>query len=62
MDKVGCSWEPYPPLTFGDQCSFVVMPTAATFNFEIPKDQGPVLNVMGLPGDRHDCNVKCRQS
>lgn len=27
LDRIGCSWEPYPPLTFGDQCSLVATPT-----------------------------------
>ncbi|MGW0854133.1 hypothetical protein [Streptomyces sp. NPDC002690] len=62
LDKAGCSWEPYPPLTFGDQCSLVVIPTAANFTFEILESQGPVLNVMGLPGDPHVCDVEHRQS
>ncbi|MFJ6699864.1 hypothetical protein ACIQM4_27895 [Streptomyces sp. NPDC091272] len=62
LDKAGCSWEPYAPLTFADQCSLVVIPTAANFTFEIPEGQEPVLNVMGLPGDGHDCNVKRRQN
>lgn len=57
LDKADCSWEPYPPLTFGDQRTLVVIPTAAHFTFEILDDQGPVLNGMSLPGDGHDCNV-----
>jgi len=31
LDKAGCSCEPYPPLTFGDQCSLVTIPTGASF-------------------------------
>ncbi|MFJ7189559.1 hypothetical protein [Streptomyces bacillaris] len=62
LDKAGCSWEPYEPLTFADQCSLVVIPTAANFTFEIPEGREPALNVMGLPGDGHDCNVKRRQN
>ena len=62
LEKAGCSWEPYPPLTFGDQRSLVVIPTAANFTFEILKGQGTVLNVMGLSGDGHDCNAKRRQN
>ncbi|WEH30986.1 hypothetical protein [Streptomyces sp. AM 3-1-1] len=62
LGKAGCSWEPYPPLTFGNQCSLVVIPTAANFTFEIPEGKGPVLNVMGLTGDGHDCSVERRQN
>ncbi|MFE3119714.1 hypothetical protein [Streptomyces niveus] len=62
LDKADCPWEPYAPLTFGDQCSLVAIPTKANFGFEIPEGGEPVLNVMGLPGDGHDCNVRRRQS
>jgi hypothetical protein len=48
LDKASCPWEPYPPLTFGDQHSLVAIPTKANFTFEIPKGEEPVLNVMGL--------------
>ncbi|MFE3167949.1 hypothetical protein [Streptomyces sp. NPDC059224] len=56
LDKAGCSWEPYPSLTFGDQCSLVAIPTGANFTFEIPEGEEPVLNVMGLGGG-HDCRT-----
>jgi len=55
LDEAGCPWQPHPPLTFGDQCSLVATPTGATFTFEIPQGTEPVLNVVGLPPDRHDC-------
>lgn len=58
LDKAGCSWAPYPPLTLGDQCSLVTIPTGANFTFEIPEDEDPVLNVMGLPGDGHTCSAR----
>ncbi|MEU7023034.1 hypothetical protein ABZ990_20565 [Streptomyces sp. NPDC046203] len=58
LDKAGCSWEPYPPLTFGDQCSLTAIPSGANFTFEIPEGEEPVLNVMGLPGDGHDCSAR----
>ncbi|MFH8978843.1 hypothetical protein [Streptomyces sp. NPDC017890] len=58
LDKTGCSWEPYPPLTFGDQCSLTAIPSGANFTFEIPEGEEPVLNIMGLPGDGHDCSVR----
>ncbi|MFD3524204.1 hypothetical protein [Streptomyces sp. NPDC058653] len=62
LDRADCSWEPCPSLTFGDQRSLVTVQTGANFTFEIPGGGEPVLNVMGLPGDGHDCNVKRRQS
>ncbi|WP_331752244.1 hypothetical protein [Streptomyces sp. NBC_00829] len=55
LDSAGCSWQPYAPLTFGDQCSLVTSPSGANFTFEIPQGEEPVLNVMGLPGNGHDC-------
>lgn len=58
LDKTGCSWAPYPPLTFGDQCSLVTIPTGANFTFEISEDEDPVLNVMGLPADGHTCSAR----
>ncbi|WP_137991857.1 hypothetical protein [Streptomyces vilmorinianum] len=58
LDKAGCPWQPYPPLTFGDQCSLVATPSGANFTFEIPQGGEPVLNVAGLPGDGHDCSAQ----
>ncbi len=55
LSNAGCSWEPYAPLTFGNQCSLLVAPTRASFTFEIPEGEEPVLHVTGLPGDGHDC-------
>ncbi|WP_232791267.1 hypothetical protein, partial [Streptomyces kanasensis] len=57
LEKAGCSWEPYSPSTFGNQCSLVAIPTGANFTFEIPEGEDPVLNAMGLSGDGHDCSV-----
>ncbi|MEU4213345.1 hypothetical protein AB0F13_25760 [Streptomyces sp. NPDC026206] len=56
LDKAGCPWQPYPALTFGDQCALVATPSGATFTFEIFDGGVPELNVMGLPGDGHDCS------
>lgn len=33
-------------------------PDRANFTFEIPEGEEPVLNVMGLPGDGHDCSAR----
>ncbi|MEU5160224.1 hypothetical protein AB0G74_11525 [Streptomyces sp. NPDC020875] len=57
LDRAGCSWEPYAPLTFGSQCTLKAIASGATFAFEIPEGEEPVLNVMGLPGDGHDCSA-----
>ncbi|MFI6895039.1 hypothetical protein ACIBM4_13070 [Streptomyces sp. NPDC050256] len=57
LDRAGCSWEPCPSLTFGDQSTLVVMPTGASFTFEIPEGEAPVLHGMGLSGDGHVCSV-----
>ncbi|MEU3742557.1 hypothetical protein AB0E78_36570 [Streptomyces sp. NPDC032198] len=32
--------------------------SGANFTFEIPEGEEPVLNVMGLPGDGHDCSAR----
>ncbi|MEV0257338.1 hypothetical protein AB0H82_24170 [Streptomyces sp. NPDC050732] len=58
LDRAGCSWKPYPPLTFGTQCSLVAGPAQANFTFETPGGEQPVLNVMGLPGNAHDCPAR----
>ncbi|MGY1583186.1 hypothetical protein [Streptomyces sp. MN13] len=58
LEKASCSWEPYAPLTFGNQCSLAAIPSGATFIFEIAEGEEPVLNVMGLPGDGHDCSAR----
>ncbi|MFE6976012.1 hypothetical protein [Streptomyces sp. NPDC057682] len=55
LDGAGCSWEPYAALTFGDQCSLTAIRSGANFTFEIHEGGEPVLNVMGLPDDGHDC-------
>ncbi|MFF5185678.1 hypothetical protein ACFY30_18155 [Streptomyces sp. NPDC000345] len=58
LDMAGCSWEPHAPLTFGNQCSLTAITSGANFTFEIPEGEEPVLNVMGLPGDGHDCSAR----
>ncbi|MFM9370557.1 hypothetical protein [Streptomyces sp. Da 82-17] len=64
LDRAGCAWEPYPPLTFSDQVSIRTVPSGALFTFACPDDEEPgaegagpepVLNVMGPPADRHVC-------
>ncbi|MCX5375882.1 hypothetical protein [Streptomyces sp. NBC_00091] len=57
LDAAGCPWQPYLPLTFGDQRTLMAIPSGAAFTFELLEDEEPVLNVMGLPGDRHDCTA-----
>ncbi|MFK4070862.1 hypothetical protein [Streptomyces sp. NPDC029674] len=55
LDRANCPWAPYPPPTFGTQCSLVALPSRANFTFEVLEGGEPVLNVMGLPPDGHDC-------
>lgn len=45
LDRAGCSWKPH-------------VASGANFTFEIPEGEEPVLNVMGLPGDGHDCSAR----
>ncbi|MGW2272263.1 hypothetical protein [Streptomyces yangpuensis] len=58
LDRAGCSWAPYAAPASGNQCSLVVVPSGAHFVFEIPGGEEPVLNVMGLPVDGHDCSAR----
>ncbi|MFJ4340518.1 hypothetical protein [Streptomyces sp. NPDC088915] len=58
LDRAGCPWEPYAPLTFGNQCSLTAIASGANFTFEIPEGEEPILNVVGLPGDGHDCSAR----
>ncbi|MFF2777469.1 hypothetical protein ACFVU3_21470 [Streptomyces sp. NPDC058052] len=58
LDRAGCAWEPYAPLTFGDQCSLATIPSGAHFTFVVPEDEEPELNILGLPGDGHDCSAR----
>jgi hypothetical protein len=62
LDESGCLWQPNASLTFGDQCTLTATPTGAGFTFEVPEGGQPVLNVMGLPGDFHECPAPARQA
>ncbi|MFB7222635.1 hypothetical protein [Streptomyces sp. NPDC056227] len=62
LDQVGCPWQPDASLTFGDQRALTALPSRATFVFEIVQGAEPVLNVVGLPSDFHDCPVQTRQT
>jgi hypothetical protein len=55
LDQADCPWQPYASLTFGDQCALTALPSGANFVFEIFHGAEPVLNVLGLPSDFHDC-------
>ncbi|MFD7778864.1 hypothetical protein [Streptomyces sp. NPDC059753] len=55
LDRAGCTWRPYTPLTFGNQCSVQAMSSGVVFVFEIPEGEDPVLNVVGPPPRQHDC-------
>ncbi|MFB7175878.1 hypothetical protein ACFCYM_34445 [Streptomyces sp. NPDC056254] len=58
MDRAGCSWEPHAALTFGNQSSLTAIASGANFVFETHEGEEPVLSVMGLPGDGHDCSAQ----
>ncbi|MFF8775125.1 hypothetical protein [Kitasatospora sp. NPDC015120] len=62
LDRAGCPWQPDESLTFGDQCALTALPSGATFAFEITHGTEPILNVVGLPGDSHDCSAPTRQT
>jgi hypothetical protein len=55
LDRAGCPWRADASLTFGDQRAITALPSGATFVFEAVDGAEPVLDVMGLPGDFHDC-------
>ncbi|WP_405691114.1 hypothetical protein [Streptomyces sp. NBC_00057] len=55
LDRVGCAWQPYTPLTFGNQCAIEATPSGVTFVFEIPDGEHPILNVVGPPPHQHEC-------
>ncbi|MFJ6405903.1 hypothetical protein ACIQK9_10315 [Streptomyces hydrogenans] len=62
LDRVDCPWEPYAPLSFGNQCSLTATESGANFTFEIPEGEEPVLNIVSLPGDGHDCSARTSAS
>ncbi|MEU3077142.1 hypothetical protein [Streptomyces laurentii] len=55
LGQADCPWQPNPALTFADQCSLTVTSSGAGFTFEIPEGADPLLNIVDLPGDGHDC-------
>ncbi|MFG2975625.1 hypothetical protein ACGFYY_21930 [Streptomyces sp. NPDC048331] len=55
LDRAGCAWQPYVPLTFGGQRAVRATSTGVVFVFEIREGEEPVLNVVGPPPHRHDC-------
>ncbi|MGW2180315.1 hypothetical protein ACWCXX_19850 [Streptomyces sp. NPDC001732] len=57
----GADWNEVTTI-FGDQCALTALPSGATFAFEIAQGAEPVLNVVGLPGDSHDCPVPPRRT
>ncbi|MFG3053563.1 hypothetical protein ACGFZP_21795 [Kitasatospora sp. NPDC048239] len=54
LDRAGCAWQPYEPLTFGTQCS-VQAASGVVFTFEIPEGEEPLLNIVSPPPHHHDC-------
>lgn len=55
LDRTGCAWQPYAPLTFASQRSVQATSSGVVLVFEIPEGEDPVLNVIGPPPHRHDC-------
>ncbi|MFJ9947672.1 hypothetical protein [Kitasatospora sp. NPDC091207] len=55
LDRTGCAWQPYTPLTFDNQCSVQATASGVVFVFEIPEGEDPVLNIAGPQPDQHDC-------
>ncbi|MFC1407505.1 MULTISPECIES: hypothetical protein [Streptacidiphilus] len=55
LDRAGCVWQLYEPLTFDTQCSIQVPSTGVNFTFEIPEGEDPLLNIVGLAPRHHDC-------
>lgn len=55
LDRAGCAWRPYTPLTFGNQCAIEATSSGVVFVFEIPEGEDPILNVAGPQPHHHDC-------
>lgn len=55
LDRAGCAWQPYAPLTFDDQCAIQAAASGVVFVFEISEGEDPILNVVGPQPDEHDC-------
>ncbi|MEU7164574.1 hypothetical protein AB0A70_07990 [Streptomyces morookaense] len=55
LDRAGCTWQPYAPLTFDNQCAVQATSSSAVFVFEIPEGEDPVLNIAGPQSQPHDC-------
>ncbi|MFF3505493.1 hypothetical protein [Streptomyces sp. NPDC003247] len=62
LDHASCTWQPYPSLTFGDQCALTALPSGANFVFAIAQGTDPVLNVVGLPSAFHNCPAPTRRT
>ncbi|MEY9929155.1 hypothetical protein ABH926_003795 [Catenulispora sp. GP43] len=55
LDAAGVGWRPHPPLTLPGQTAILADITAVSFVFELEDDEPPHLNVVGAPGDYHEC-------
>ncbi|WP_327425857.1 hypothetical protein [Streptomyces sp. NBC_01236] len=55
LDRAGCAWRPYTPLTFDNQCAIEVTSSGVLFVFEIPEGEDPILNIAGPQAHHHDC-------
>ncbi|MFE4862796.1 hypothetical protein [Streptomyces sp. NPDC056670] len=55
LDRAGCAWRPYAPLTFGSQCAIEATSSGVLFVFETLDGEDPILNIAGPQAHRHDC-------
>jgi hypothetical protein len=55
LDRAGCDWHPYKPLTFDAQCAVQAASSGVVFVFEIPEGEDPILNIAGPQSHQHAC-------
>ncbi|MFF8974978.1 hypothetical protein [Streptomyces sp. NPDC014995] len=55
LDRAGCAWRPYTPLTFDNQCAIQATSSGVVFVFEILEGEEPILNIAGPQPHQHDC-------
>lgn len=55
LDAAGVGWRPHPSLTLPGQIALIADVTAVSFVFELEDGEPPALNVVGAPGDFHEC-------
>lgn len=55
LDRAGCAWQRYAPLTLDGQCAVRAADSGVEFVFEILPGEEPFLNVVGTRPFPHDC-------